>query len=257
MATMTQVSDGRRQETDVGPLQTTNGHSRWSDVNVGETERLASIIGGGALAIYGLNNGGWLGLALAVGGGMLVQRGLTGHCACYEAFGVSSAEEHGPATSVAAGKGVKVEKTVTINETPEKLYQFWRNLENLPRFMHHLESVSVNGSVSHWVARGPLGTHVEWDATIINDRENELIAWQSLQGSTVDNAGSVHFTPAPGGRGTEVKVILKYDPPAGKAGAFVARLFGKAPEQEIKEELRHFKQLMETGEVITEAVLKP
>lgn len=233
------------------PQQPSNGHSRWSNVNVSDWERLLSGVGGGALALYGLSRRDLSGLALAIGGGLLVARGMTGHCECYQALGVSTAEKHGPATSVAAGHGVKVEKTVTINESPEKLYQFWRKLENLPQFMKHLESVTSNGNRSHWVAKGPLGVKVEWDAEIINEQENELIAWKSLEGSTVDNAGSVHFTPSSSGRGTEVKVTLKYDPPAGKTGAFVARLFGKAPEQEIKEELRCFKQLMETGEIAT------
>jgi uncharacterized membrane protein len=132
------------------------------------------------------------------------------------------------------------------------LYQFWRNLENLPKFMSHLQSVRNLGNLrSHWVARGPLGVGVSWDAEIITERENELIGWRSLPGSAVDNAGSVHFRRGPGGRGTEVKVTLKYDPPAGKVGAAVARLFGSAPEQEIQDDLRRLKQLMETGEVPT------
>jgi uncharacterized membrane protein len=140
---------------------------------------------------------------------------------------------------------------MTINRSPQDLFNFWRNLENLPRFMRHLESVQNFGQRSHWVARGPLGVRVEWDAEIYRERPNEMIAWRSLEGADVDNTGSVHFTPAPVGRGTEVRVVLKYDPPAGKAGAAVAKLFGKAPEQQIREDLRRFKQLMEAGEVPT------
>jgi uncharacterized membrane protein len=104
---------------------------------------------------------------------------------------------------------------------------------------------------SHWVAKAPAGTTVEWDAEVYNEKENEMIAWRSLEGSQVDNAGSVHFTPAPGGRGTQVRVVLKYDPPAGVIGAAVARLFGESPAQQIDEDLRRFKQLMEAGEVAT------
>lgn len=230
--------EGQREET--------------SYMNVSDAERWLSLLGGGALASYGLARGGLAGLALAVAGGSLVYRGATGHCPLYQSLGFSTAERHGPATSVPAARGVKVEKVMTINRSPEELYRFWRDFQNLPRFMRHLKSVEDHGGGrSHWVARGPMGSSVEWDAELHNERENELIAWRSLEGSEVDTAGSVHFTRAPGGRGTEVRVVLKYNPPAGKFGAAVARLFGEAPEQQIAEDLRCFKQLMEAGEVAT------
>src|SRR5260370_25086851 len=110
--------------------------------------------------------------------------------------------------------------------------------------MRHLESVQVQGNRSHWVAKGPLGTCVEWDAEIYNENPNEMIAWRSLEGADVDSTGSVHFTPAPGGRGTDVRVVLKYNPPAGKLGAAIAKLFGSEPDQQIRDDLRRFKQLM-------------
>jgi uncharacterized membrane protein len=221
-------------------------------VNVRELERWASLVGGGALALYGLTRGSWGGLALALAGGSLVYRGATGHCEMYHVLGVNTAEGRGPATSVRARHGVKVVRSATIDRPQQELFQFWRNLENLPRFMRHLQSVqNVGHKRSHWVAKGPLGTPVEWDAEIITERQNELIGWRSLPGSVVDNAGSVHFRPAPGGRGTEVQVELKYDPPAGKVGATIAWLFGRAPEQEIQEDLRHFKELLEAGEIPT------
>jgi len=141
---------------------------------------------------------------------------------------------------------------VTINRPPEDLYRFWRNFENLPRFMRHLESVSETGAGrSHWVAKAPAGSTVEWDAEIYNEKEGEMIAWRTLEGADVASAGSVHFEEAPGGRGTLMRVVLKYDPPAGKLGAIIARLFGENPEQQIAEDLGRFKQLMETGEVAT------
>jgi uncharacterized membrane protein len=119
--------------------------------------------------------------------------------------------------------------------------------------MTHLEQVREEGTRSHWAARGPLGLRAEWDAEIITDHPNQVIAWRSLPNSDVDTAGSVHFTPAPGTRGTEVRVNLKYDPPAGQAGTLIAKLFGKEPGQQIREDLRRFKQLMEAGEVPTTA----
>lgn len=154
-------------------------------------------------------------------------------------------------TRPGADGAMVAEKTITINRSPEELYKFWRNFENLPRFMSHLESVQVTGDKrSHWKAKAPLGTTVEWDAEITEDRPNELIAWRSLEGADVDNSGSVRFDRAPGGRGTEVRVEIEYTPPAGALGAGIAKLFGEAPEQQIKGDLYRFKQVMETGEVI-------
>jgi uncharacterized membrane protein len=227
-----------------------------SSVNIGQTERWASAIGGGALALYGVTRGSLGGIALALLGAALVQRGYSGHCNVYEAIGYNTSGEEGlrnsENVSVPAGRGIRVEKAVTINRSPEELYSFWRNFENLPRFMNHLESVRLTGEkTSHWVAKAPAGTSVEWDAEIYNEKDNELIAWRTLENADVASAGSVHFESASGGRGTVVRVILKYDPPAGKIGAFVARLFGENPEQQIDEDLRRFKQLIETGEVAT------
>jgi uncharacterized membrane protein len=144
-----------------------------------------------------------------------------------------------------------VRKSIVVNSTPEELYQFWHDFENLPRFMRHLESVRVTGGGrSHWVAKAPAGTTVEWDAEITDDRPGELIAWRSLEGADVDNAGSVRFERAPGGRGTIVKVEIDYSPPGGLVGAAVAKLFGEEPAQQVDADLRRFKQVIETGEVV-------
>ncbi len=233
------------------------GQQGGKNINVGETERIASAIGGGALALYGLTRGSIGGLVLALVGGSLVYRGTTGHCNVYEAAGVNTADNtsgRNHRVSVSGNSGIKVEKSVTINKSPAELYTFWRNFENLPRIMDHLESVKntgADGKHSHWVAKAPAGTTVEWDAEVINDKPNEMIAWRSLENADVDNAGSVHFQEATGGRGTEVKVSLKYDPPGGIVGATIAKLFGEEPSQQVEEDLRHFKQLMETGEIPT------
>jgi uncharacterized membrane protein len=224
--------------------------------NVGQVERWASSIGGGALALYGVTRGSLGGIALALLGAALVQRGVSGHCNVYEAMGFNTAGDtslrNSENVSVPAERGTKVEKSVVINRPADELYRFWRNFENLPHFMNHLESVRVTGGDrSHWVAKAPAGRTVEWDAEIYNEKENELIAWRTLEGADVDSAGSVRFEKATGGRGTVVRVSLKYDPPGGKLGSLVARLFGENPEQQIDEDLGRFKQLMETGEVIT------
>jgi uncharacterized membrane protein len=161
------------------------------------------------------------------------------------------------AQQLSAGKGTaeggatQVKKSMIINRSPEELYKFWRDFENLPRFMNQLKSVRVvDEKRSHWVAKAPAGTSVEWDAEITEDRPNELIAWRSLEGSEVDNSGSVRFESAPGRRGTIVKVEMAYNPPGGVIGEWIARLTGDDPEQQSQEALRCFKQMMETGEVI-------
>jgi uncharacterized membrane protein len=148
-------------------------------------------------------------------------------------------------------RGVHVTRTITVNRSPEEIYTFWRNFENLPRFMDHLESVQVLGErTSHWKAKAPAGTSVEWDAEIIDDVPSQLISWRSTENADVPNAGSVHFVPAPGGRGTEVHVELQYNPPGGAVGAAIAKLFGEEPGQQISGDLRRFKQVIETGEVV-------
>ncbi|HKG12140.1 MAG TPA: SRPBCC family protein, partial [Pyrinomonadaceae bacterium] len=163
---------------------------------------------------------------------------------------LSSGEGEGE--SGGARKGTtQVKNSLIINRPPEELYQYWHNFENLPNIMHHLESVKVKGDGrSHWVAKAPAGTSVAWDAEVTEDRPNELIAWRSLEGSDVDNSGSVRFEPAPGNRGTIVKVEINYTPPGGALGSLVAKLFGEEPGQQAQESLRTFKQLMETGEVV-------
>lgn len=153
--------------------------------------------------------------------------------------------------SVEDNKGIKVVKTCTVNRPAEELFQFWRRFENLPRFMKHLVSVNETTSTeSHWVAK--IGSKkAEWDSTIINEHPNELIAWRTLEGSDLAHAGSVRFKPAPAGRGTEVTIAFEYEPPAGKAAAFLAKLFGKEPGQVVEKDLRAFKAFMETGEAPT------
>lgn len=147
---------------------------------------------------------------------------------------------------------IHVEKCITVNRPAEECYRFWRDFENFPRFMKHLESVKVGDNKrSHWVATGPVGIRVEWDAEITADQEGELLAWSSVDGADVESAGTVRFEPAPAGRGTIVWIDMYYRPPAGRAGAMVARLFGEEPSQQIDEDVRRFKWLIETGEIPT------
>lgn len=156
------------------------------------------------------------------------------------------------ATQSSEALAIAVTQTVTINSTPGELYHFWKNLENLPLFMEHLESVSeVNDRVSHWVAKAPAGTSVEWDAEIVDDQPERSIGWRTLPDSQVTHEGMVSFEPAIGGRGTVVRVEMLYVPPAGKVGVWIARMFGEEPALQVADDLRRLKQLLETGEVAT------
>jgi uncharacterized membrane protein len=155
--------------------------------------------------------------------------------------------------STPRGRGGRVVavNTVTINRPPDEVYHFWRDFQNLPRFMSHLESVQVSDEKrSHWVAKAPAGMTVEWDAEITQDEPGRLISWRSLEGADVEQTGTVRFDRAPGNRGTEVRVEVEYNPPAGALGAAIAKLFGEAPEEQIKGDVRRLKQVLETGEVV-------
>jgi uncharacterized membrane protein len=220
--------------------------SSQSAVNVGDVERLACAIAGGAMAVCGLRRRSASGLILTLAGAALLHRGGTGHCNTYQALGITTAGNH---EHDGIAKDVHVEKSITIDRTPEELFGFWRQFENLPRFMDHLESVnSVGFNRWHWVAKGPVGTRPEWDAEIYNEKPNELIAWRSLDG-TITNAGSVHFDPAADGHGTQVKVVMNYNAPGGKVSALLAKVFGQEPGQMIEEDLRRLKDLFESGEI--------
>lgn len=232
--------------------------------NVNDVERWLSLLAGGMLAAYALKRRGTAGGLAALGGAALLHRGATGHCHVYQALGVATASrgmgmrgtglvaDRGSDTRQQLGgaRGIHVDESVTINKPIAEVYRFWRNFENLPTFMQHLESVAVREEgISHWVAKGPAGMHVEWDARIINEVDNKVIGWQSLERSMISTAGSVNFDETE--HGTRVRVHLQYNPPAGRIGAAVARLFGEEPNQTVREDLHRFKQLMETGEIPT------
>jgi uncharacterized membrane protein len=224
-----------------------------SHVNVNDRERLISATAGAALALLGISRRSIPGLLLAGLGGGLMYRAATGHCHLYEALGIDTAmprEGEGSATPEQYfNRGIHIVQAFSINKSPDELYQYWRKLDNLPSILSYLESVTVTDEKrSHWVARGPLDMKWEWDAEIINDEPNRLIAWRSVGNADVDNAGSVTFTQGPEGRGTEVKVVIDYIPTGGRFGQIIAKFLGRDPSAEVREGLRDFKRVMETGE---------
>jgi uncharacterized membrane protein len=223
------------------------------EVNVGSAERLVSITAGAILTGLGISRRDLSGMLIAGVGGGLLFRGATGHCLAYEALGIDTSRES-VGRRPAPGNGFNVAESFLIGKSSEELYELWRNFENLPHIMSHLESVRViDERRSHWVATAPriAGGTVEWDAEITADEPNRRIAWQSLPGADVDHWGSVEFVKAPGDRGTKVRIEMEYRPPAGQLGRLVAKIFGDAPEQQIREDLRRFKRVLETGEAPT------
>jgi uncharacterized membrane protein len=214
-------------------------------VNVGETERYGSIIGGAALVVAGLSRRSFPGLLLAAAGGLFIMRGVGGHCRLYDSIGVSTAVSRRP--GVPDHTGYKIEKTILIARPPEELFRFWRNLENLPEFMENLESVRIlDDRHSHWVLKGPGGQPYEWDAEIVNEHPGEMISWQTLPGADVQSAGTVRFNPADDGRSTLLRVILEFHPPGGAVGARVARFFGQDPSVQLDHDLARLKKIIET-----------
>lgn len=212
------------------------------ETNVGKPERIVSALTGGALIAYGLKRRDTVGILLSILGGGLAFRGATGHCEVYKKLGIDASNSD----YWISGK-IDVRKAVTINKSVAELYGFWEHFENLPQFMNHLESVKkIDGVLSHWKARAPLGYTVEWDAEITNRVPNEKIEWRSLEGADIPNTGRVEFLPTIK-RGTEVRVTLSYIVPAGKLGSLFAKIFGEEPGQQVEEDLRRFKSLMESG----------
>jgi uncharacterized membrane protein len=210
--------------------------------DIREIERWASLAAATAVVAYGFSRRSAPGVALAAAAATpFAYRVLTGR------WPFENGDTH---TALSGERGLHVREAVRIERPVSEVYAFWRQLENLPRVLTHLEQVTERGDGrSHWVARGPADLGVEWDAEIINEVENKVIAWRSLPDSDVVTAGAVNFKPVRGGRATELSVHLQYEPPAGRAGAYLARLFGREPSQTIREDLRRLKQVLEAGEI--------
>jgi uncharacterized membrane protein len=207
-------------------------------------ERWAYGIAGAALLTWGMRRGPLSRLlAMAVGGGM-IYRLATGRSP------LDKIAEMMPGDGQGHGAEIHVNRSVTVNAEPDDVYRFWRDFENLPRFMQHLDSVQkIDDHRSRWCAVGPAGTRVEWEAEVVREEPGREIAWQSLPGSTVSNRGVVTFRPAPGGRGTEIEVRMEYRPPGGRIGAMMARMFGEEPQLQVEDDLQRLRRMIDAGEL--------
>ena len=208
-----------------------------------ELERWSSLAAAAAVITYGVSRRTIPGACLAAAAAPLVYKGLVGRWPFEHA-------DRDTRSALGGDRGIHVREAVRLEKPVHEVYGFWRQLENLSHVFTHLEQVTELGDGrSHWIARGPAGLGVEWDAEIINEVENKVIGWRSIPEADVMTAGSVNFAPTRGGRGTEVSVHFQYAPPAGRAGAFFATVFGREPSQTIREDLRRLKHVLEAGEI--------
>lgn len=221
--------------------------------NVGDTERRLSLAGGALASVLGLRRGGLMGLLMAGLGAALMYRGGTGRCPIYTRMGRSTASSSDKGLfGRASSSPPRLRASITINRDPAELYQHWRDFSNLARFMRYIEEVrpAAEGR-SHWVAEVPMAGRIEWDSEITADVPNERIAWRSVEGSEIDTDGEVRFRSNP--HGTELEVEMSYQPP-GTAGAIAARMARSLTQSMLREDLRRFKRLMESGETPTAAI---
>jgi uncharacterized membrane protein len=215
-----------------------------SRINVGQKERIASVIGGTALSVIGIRKWNTVyGKALAAAGALMLKRGVTGYCEVNSLLKRNTANKKAPA--------IEVKAVFTVLKPVSEVYDFWRNLENLPQFMQHLENVEVlDERRSSWAARIPGGLgKISWEAVIQEEETNRFLSWSSLPGSTIDNAGHITFDETSAGEGTIVRARISYRLPGGEVGGLAGKLFNPLVESMIKADLRRFKSLLETGEI--------
>ena len=229
-----------------------DARSRSGRTEMGAQERWALAGAAAALIATAALRRGWIGAGLAVAGGALAACAAGGESVAARGGRLGAALPDWIAGTGGASGPVQVEQSVTILKPRTEVYNFWRDLRNLPQFMEAVEQVEIRGpSRSHWIVKGPAGARVEWDAEITQDEPPESISWQSVGDADLPHRGRVDFAKAPGRRGTEVHVVLTWQPPAGRAGRLLAELSGRAPEQQLRDSLRRLRQVLECGEVPT------
>ena len=219
-------------------------YQRQQFTKIGRAERLISAASGGSLLGFSFLAPQKARILMWVLGGALLLRGVSGYSLLYRLANINRARDR-------LESGIRVERAVTINRSVDEVYNFWRNLENLPLFMKNLKFVTERSGQSHWIAEAPLGGVVEWDALIEEELPSQKIAWRSIPGSQIENAGVVMFQPAPGNRGAEVRVHMEYKAPGGAPGALLAKVLGEEPDLQIREDLWRLKMYLETGQIIT------
>lgn len=265
------MSSKHKNQTKQKSMDVSRSESYVAGMDVNNVEQIAAVVGGGALLLYYLRKVSLADALLVGAAGTLIYRGVTNRPFNIktgigtERFteGIQSLTER--AKGWAQGwadefKGkmerfrgysgpIQMEKSIVIAKSPQELYSFWRNFENLPNIMSYLDSVTARGKRSHWVAKGPAGVPIEWDAEITEDKKNEMISWRALEDADVPNQGTVYFEKAGDGQ-TELRVSMEYTLPGGEIGSALAEFFGQDPSQKIEEDLNNFKEAVEGGAIM-------
>lgn len=225
---------------------------RPSGVDMGQVERMASAVLGGALLTLGLSRRSVGGAAVALASGELLYRGLSGRRHLLRALGRRAPARAARPEPGAQVREMGVERSITIGKSPDELYRFWREPGNLTRIMGHFAQVTSSiPEGAHWRVEAPFGRSLEWDTRVVEDRPGELLRWESLDGAELPNQGSVRFRPAPGSWGTEVTLDIHFKPPGGALGEAVLKRLRIGPSMVVLRALRRFKSLVETGEIPT------
>lgn len=226
-------------------------HTNTQQANVGVFERMASTVAGTVMVTRGLRKPSAGRLLFAAAGADLIYRGITGHCAIYSMLGANTATRSRSGSEIAAS-APEVKRSITIGKSPEELYAFWRNPDNLAKVVAHFAEVTPQrDGILHWRVRGPLKQVFEWDSEHTEEQPNRVLSWQSLPGSSLLNQGRITFEPGPDGVGTEVTLRMQFEPPLGGIGAGLVNAFHKIPRTIAGQTLRRFKSLAETGEIPT------
>jgi len=243
------VDQGKgKTEAQPGSAQAPGSPSLLMGKNVGKTERAFSLMGGLGLLAAGFARRGTSGVVLGALGALLIGRGASGQCALYQQLGISGAASQRP--GVPDNVGVNLVRSILVERSPEELFAFWRHLPNLTRLSPWVKALdAIDERHSHWVMQVPWGRRMEWDALVINEHPNALIAWESQPGADIENAGSVRFENEPHGLGTVVTIKLEFNPPGGLLGRLGLLLYGKRIRREIEHGLARFKNFKETGEM--------
>jgi uncharacterized membrane protein len=239
--------EGEKTEMHPGGMPKRKSHLLLWEKNVGETERAFSLMGGLGLLIAGFAKRGFSGVAMGVLGALLMQRGASGHCSMYQRFGISGADSARP--GVPDNIGVNLVRSVLIEKPAEELFAFWRHLPNIARLSPRIKEIErLDERRSHWIVQTPWGQRLEWNALLINEHPNALLAWESEPGADVEHAGSIRFENEPHGLGTVVSINLEYNPPGGLLGRLAMLLYARRIRREIEHVLAQFKSLIEKGE---------
>jgi len=247
-----QATEPSRDEETAEWTPETSGAESSDGPNVGKFERIASGVLGGAIALQGLRRRGLRGLLMAVGGGYLMYRGASGQCGLYSRAGIDRSGSTDSARPEVSHTAPEVQRSITVGRPAEELHEYWRDAEQLNQLLGEFATIEERSEGRlHWTVNGPLDRTMEWETEFVEDREGEVLRWETVEGTRLPSEWTVRYQDAPGEQGTEVSLRVRFDPPGGAVGSALIERLGIAPKTIVAETLRRFRSLAETGEVPT------